>query len=1240
MENISDYNKVKNYSLFKNNLTNRNYFIVFLSLLFLIVSIGFITPILIESKKSDWTNILPQKTDEVATSIETLYKEKEEFLITHLSILSQNIISVNNENLLQTFSNSVSNYNETDFAVGLFDKDENLIGWNNATIFNEKIIWKDFPDENQTFFFHGQLEIYLAVWKQVESHRLFVAIPFEKFYKTGDQHISFRENLEKIIQTDVDVSYLPYSAKSKDGRKYSFDIMNNNQTKIGLITFIKPILNAELNELRDTINHIQSLLILIAFLVLVKILHSDVIKLENKWLRVVLFILNILGLRVLLFVLGLPSKFISFSLTDPTYFSSAFGYGIVKSPIELFITSLAFVIISIRILREIVDYFHNEKSRIIRSFIAYPLVGLLTILYFLVIRAFSAASKSVVFDSTLNFFENTEIIQSYVHFFMLTNLLTFSLFFTIVLISILIVILKLININHKIVFSKLIVILLFCFTLLSYLFYAVQKESLISFSLYASTALLTIAIVYLAISRKYNFKNTILLSSIIASILSISFINYFNAEIEKRALKTTSHSIHRTNHGYLTFMIQEALMSASNDEIIINSILSKNPNYNSLAFLAWNKSSFINENLNVKFFLLNKQKQVLGKFNQGNDFALEIPDLLKAYLPKGIKIFDLSNDEKQSNILAGINPIVERSSLLGYFVIMIDTDKLISFRNPGLQSVKPQNYIASLNHNILMVENGNTKFFSPNFYPTDEVTKMLLNANQTEQENWTEFSLRGEDYIGYISSVDINNVTKKILVAMKSKELSWSLFNFFKLLIPQFSLIAFFFVLINLKDLRKLTTHIYSFKIQILMSLLIVSIIPIIALAAYNRYNVTQKSEFLINESLSEKTDLLINHLTIQKKNNPLRQNQITFEKAAKELGISFRIYKDNASIFSTETQLVESSLISKYLPMGVYVNFSQNGFNEYFTTTVINGINHYTFYKKFSINDEIFIAEMNDAFNIIKATLAPIEIDVFLFGVYSFAILLIILMSTFLANKISSPLKKLTEATNAVAQGDLSVEIQNTEKGEIKALINGFNKMTSELSKYQKDISEIERELAWKDMAKQVAHEVKNPLTPMKLMVQQLIASYNDKTKPFDTIFEKVTSTLLNQIETLNQIASEFSQFARMPNYTLEKFDLIRVLNEYVLLNPNLTFEIVNNTSYSSFLINSDISQFRRMITNLIRNSIQAESTLLIITISQSDKFVELLFTDNGVGIEPEHLSQVFSLNFSTKKKGMGIGL
>ncbi len=185
-----------------------------------------------------------------------------------------------------------------------------------------------------------------------------------------------------------------------------------------------------------------------------------------------------------------------------------------------------------------------------------------------------------------------------------------------------------------------------------------------------------------------------------------------------------------------------------------------------------------------------------------------------------------------------------------------------------------------------------------------------------------------------------------------------------------------------------------------------------------------------------------------------------------------------------------------------------------------------------------------------------------------------------------------------------------------------------------------MERENAWKEMAKQVAHEIKNPLTPMKLAVQQLIISYKDKTKNFDSIFEKVSSTILNQIENLSLIASEFSRFAKMPSLKLETLDILNIINETANLFAEEKVKINISTELNSAVVEADKTQLRRLFINLVRNSIQASATIIDITAKQEEDSFIINLKDNGKGIPEESKEKIFEANFTTKEKGMGLGL
>jgi nitrogen fixation/metabolism regulation signal transduction histidine kinase len=161
-----------------------------------------------------------------------------------------------------------------------------------------------------------------------------------------------------------------------------------------------------------------------------------------------------------------------------------------------------------------------------------------------------------------------------------------------------------------------------------------------------------------------------------------------------------------------------------------------------------------------------------------------------------------------------------------------------------------------------------------------------------------------------------------------------------------------------------------------------------------------------------------------------------------------------------------------------------------------------------------------------------------------------------------------------------------------------------------------------------------------MKLSIQQLVAAYKDKSPKFDSIFERVTATIISQVETLNNIASEFSNFARMPLLNIEKLNLITSVKEALNLFETEKQKIEFIYSLNVININADNDQFKRTIINLVRNSIQAGAEKIKIEVKVEADICKLYINDDGNGIAPDIMQRIFDQNFTTKNKGMGLGL
>jgi len=266
--------------------------------------------------------------------------------------------------------------------------------------------------------------------------------------------------------------------------------------------------------------------------------------------------------------------------------------------------------------------------------------------------------------------------------------------------------------------------------------------------------------------------------------------------------------------------------------------------------------------------------------------------------------------------------------------------------------------------------------------------------------------------------------------------------------------------------------------------------------------------------------------------------------------------------------------------------------------------------------------------------------------NMYVVLFIIVAAVSFFMANKITQPLRMLQNKFMGIELGKQFEQISYDKKDEIGALVTEYNNMVVKLAENIELLAKTERESAWREMAKQVAHEIKNPLTPMKLSVQFLQRSWQDKDTNFEKKLEKYTQALIDQINTLSNIANEFSSFAKMPKPQNELVNLIEKLENTIHLfsheeNIELTFDF---NEHEIINIIADKEQISRVFNNLIKNAIQAipsdRKGKIFVNLAKEKEYAIVKIKDNGGGISDEQKDKLFIPNFTTKSTGMGIGL
>ena len=209
----------------------------------------------------------------------------------------------------------------------------------------------------------------------------------------------------------------------------------------------------------------------------------------------------------------------------------------------------------------------------------------------------------------------------------------------------------------------------------------------------------------------------------------------------------------------------------------------------------------------------------------------------------------------------------------------------------------------------------------------------------------------------------------------------------------------------------------------------------------------------------------------------------------------------------------------------------------------------------------------------------------------------------------------------------------------EIGQLVKAYNRMLKELEENAIKLAKSERESAWKEMAKQVAHEIKNPLTPMRLLVQQL--EFTLKTEDKEQL-QEFTKAMLDQIDALVSIADAFSRFADMPSSKREIFDIKELIGRTTSIFSHLKFN--TDLPEEQVMVSADRDQLLRVFNNLIKNAWQAvpedRDPVIDIKLTEEKDHVLIEVKDNGSGIEEEKKARVFEPSFTTKTTGMGLGL
>ncbi|KPK80594.1 MAG: hypothetical protein AMS27_16705 [Bacteroides sp. SM23_62_1] len=360
-------------------------------------------------------------------------------------------------------------------------------------------------------------------------------------------------------------------------------------------------------------------------------------------------------------------------------------------------------------------------------------------------------------------------------------------------------------------------------------------------------------------------------------------------------------------------------------------------------------------------------------------------------------------------------------------------------------------------------------------------------------------------------------------------------------------------------------------------------------------------------------------------------------------------LYDPEGNILATSRpEVFQRGLLGTKINPAAYRELVINSRNEFVHEERIGSLKYLSAYVPFMNNQNKLLAYLNLPYFTRQDVLTR-EISNLVAGIINFYVILItlsIILAVFLSNKITQPLRMIQEKISTFTLGKINEKISYDAEDEIGSLVREYNHMVEELARSAELLARSERESAWREMAKQIAHEIKNPLTPMKLSVQHLQRAWQNHSEDREKNLEKITATLIEQIDELSSIANEFSNFAKMPRANNIKLDIKERINDIISLFINtegFEFKTVFKSRGKTFIL-ADKEQISRVFINLIKNAVQSipedRKGLITVELESSNDFAIVKIRDNGKGIPEDLGDKLFEPNFTTKSSGMGMGL
>jgi signal transduction histidine kinase len=478
------------------------------------------------------------------------------------------------------------------------------------------------------------------------------------------------------------------------------------------------------------------------------------------------------------------------------------------------------------------------------------------------------------------------------------------------------------------------------------------------------------------------------------------------------------------------------------------------------------------------------------------------------------------------------------------------------------------------------------------------------------------------------------------------------LFSFFRLNFTLLITASIISLLLHVTGVYRFSIHGKDprFRNRILDNFLLATLIFLLLLVVTTHYAIKYQNEEIVRQELFDKLESLTQSTQNNFAAQPTNAANLSFrlDSLVNPLNVDASFYKNRTLTTSTTPQIYQQHLLPNTIPFPVYRDLFEEQMRDGISTVSLASQDLLIGFRSvLSPNNKPVAAVAIPTFlqspkydhQLLETTSYLIILYLVIFGIF-------IAGTALVSRRLTRPLIYIQRGLNKISKGDLDTKIPVKSNDEIGSLATAYNEMVSRLKELQGELAAAEREAAWKEMAQQVAHEIKNPLTPIKLNVQHLerqLASDETDANELKPRIREITKNIIDQIQSLNNIASDFSKFSQPIQQDFESVSLNSLIKSVKdLYQHDKNTSIITELPSHNLIVEGVSDELRRVVINLVKNAFEAMPEGGVIRVrcytKKQSAFIEV--EDDGVGISEEDKPKIFVPNFSTKSSGTGLGL